>query len=59
MDNDNKKSYKKPKCTLIAVMVIVLLLLLGYLIIRDSRAPVMKTGGKWKAKGGCACMPPK
>lgn len=54
-----EKAQKKPKCTMIAVLVVLLLLLLGYLVMRDAKAPAQITGGKWTAKGGCGCLPPK
>lgn len=51
------KDHKKPRCTLISVLVIVLLILLGYFVMKDTKKTMI--GGEWTATGGCACLPPK
>ena len=58
---DKKKSYQT-SCFWLMVLVVVLLLLLGYFAIyRDKplRGASSMRGGKWTARGGCACLPPK
>lgn len=55
--NKEDKDKQTPRCTLIAVLVILLLVILGFLVMKDTGFE--KTGGKWEATGGCACLPPK
>lgn len=56
-EDDKQKKSTMPRCTLVAVLVVVLLLLLAFLVMRDGKKPMM--GGKWKARGGCACVAPR
>lgn len=58
---EEKKSYQT-SCFWVTVLVVVLLLLLAYFAIyRDKplRGASSMRGGKWTARGGCACLPPK
>ena len=55
---EEKKSNQS--CTWIAALVVVLLFALAYFAIYSDRKAgrgSMK-GGKWVARGGCACVPP-
>lgn len=59
MPQKEDKNVRQPKCTLIAGLVIILLLILGYMVMRDNKSSSKIIGGKWKARGGCGCLPPK
>ena len=60
MPSQKEEEKKTQNCTWIAALIVVLLFILAYFAIyRDKRSSrsFMK-GGKWTARGGCACMPP-
>lgn len=56
-EDDKPKKSTIPRCTVVAVLVVVLLLTLAYLVMKDGKKTM--SGGKWKALGGCACLAPK
>lgn len=64
---EEDKPSTRPQCLWLVIVVVVLLFVIGYLAMRSGNTNItspMKAGngwkgGKWTAKGGCACMPPK
>lgn len=59
MATEEEKKQRAPQCKLIAILVVVLLLILGFMVMRDNKSGSKMSGGKWKARGGCGCLPPK
>jgi len=59
--NEEKKKPYQQSCVWLMFVVVALFLVLVYMALyRDKSAGKNSMlGGKWKARGGCACMPPK
>lgn len=59
MSPEEERKQRAPQCKWIAITVIILILLLWFLVLRDNKSGSKMTGGKWTARGGCGCLPPK
>lgn len=57
---EKKKSYQQ-SCVWMIVVIVFLFLVLAYMALYRDKPTGKKgmMGGKWTARGGCACLPPK